>query len=130
MATTGPSSGVATRYPVVYVAGRFTAATRWEQESFIRAAEAVALTLAEEHIVPLCPHSMYRHFEGTLIVETWYAYTAELLRRCDGILMLENWPNSTGAQREAVLAEQLNLPRFITVGEAVAWFEHQGGVKI
>ena len=97
---------------VIYIAGAFTAPDRWQLEANVRRAEEAALDVATHGGVPLCPHAMYRNYDGTRTAAYWYEATEELLRRCDAILLLEGWEESKGSVAEKKLAEQLGLPVF------------------
>jgi len=97
---------------VVYVAGPFRAATAWEIEQNVRAAEVVALRVWRAGAVALCPHANSRHYHGDAADELFIEGTLELLRRCDAILLVEGWERSTGARGERVEAERLGLPVF------------------
>ena len=106
---------------VVYVAGPFTAPNVWQRELNIRAAENVAMMVAEIGAMPLCPHSNTRHFEGTISLEFWYEGTLELLRRCDAMQVVPGWQRSTGTKREIEEAELLKLPTFYNGADLAEW---------
>ena len=98
---------------VVYIAGPFRAKSAWHIEANIRRAEEVALKVAALGIIPLCPHTMYRFFQGALPDEFWLDATLELARRCDGIVMCRNWLSSVGSLGEREEMEKLNRPVFM-----------------
>jgi hypothetical protein len=90
--------------PLVYIAGPFRAETAWEIEENIRKAERVALEVAEHGGVPVCPHTMYRFFHGTLSDETWLNVTMNLLTVCHAVISIDErgWSEGTNAElREA-----------------------------
>ncbi|WP_373047208.1 DUF4406 domain-containing protein [Vulgatibacter sp.] len=100
---------------LVYVAGPYRAPTRWDVERNIRTAEERGLELARHgagRIVPVIPHTMYRHFDGCLDDAFFLEGTKELLRRCDALALLPGWELSTGTRGELEEAEQLRLPIF------------------
>ena len=107
---------------LIYIAGPFAAKTRWKQEQQIREAEEVALMVAEYGHVPVCPHTMYRFFDGTCSVSFWYRATMELLERCDAIVMIDGWKDSTGAVDEQGWAEENKMPICDLEEEAFADF--------
>lgn len=90
---------------IVYIASKFRGATPWDVEQNIRRAEEAALQVARAGHVPLCPHTMYRHFDKALPDEFWLAATIALLERCDAILMLPGWESSRGACAELERAQ-------------------------
>jgi len=97
----------------VYIAGPFTAPTPWLIENNVRRAEELSLKVcALGNVVALCPHTMYRFFYGMETANYWYEATLELLRRCDAIIMLNGWEQSTGAVGEHTEAIELSIPIF------------------
>jgi len=110
---------------VLYVAGRYRGPNAWVIEQNIRDAEHLALQVWAAGFVALCPHTMTRFYQGALPDAVWLAGDLELLRRCDGILMVPGWCESTGAQTERRFAADLDMPIFYSVGEAVhSWRLH------
>ena len=63
----------------------------------------IAIEVWQQGHVALAPHLNTEHFEAeapNISDETWLAVTAEMLRRCDAILMSPNWKESEGAVAE------------------------------
>ena len=85
---------------LIYIAGKFRGATPWEVEQNIRAAEEIGLQVAQLGGIPIIPHTMYRYFDKSLPDAFWEAATLGLLSRCDAILLLYGWRESTGAREE------------------------------
>jgi hypothetical protein len=52
--------------------------------------------------------------------ETWMAMDIEILRRCDWILLLDDWAKSEGCRREFNVAMNLGIPVAYSVEEAIA----------
>ena len=100
---------------VVYIAGRFRGPDAWQRELNIRRAEEAALWVWSIGLVALCPHTNTRFFDGALPDHVWLDGDIELLKRCDAILMVNGWQDSTGACAEKVVAEQLGLPVFYEI---------------
>ena len=94
----------------IYIAGPYRAETSWAVEQNIRRAEEIGFLVACAEAVPVIPHTMYRHFDGTLTDEYWLKATQSLLRRCDGIVLLPGWALSEGSCGERELANRLGLP--------------------
>lgn len=95
---------------IVYIAGPYRAKTAWGVAKNIRNAEMWGYAVAEAGAMPLIPHANSAHFDGEFTDEFWLDGTMELLRRCDGILLMPNWQESTGAKHEALEAERLDMP--------------------
>lgn len=108
---------------IIYVAGPFRADTPWHVEENIRMAERTALRIALAGHIPLCPHTMYRYFDGSAPDEFWLEGTQELLRRCDGIVMSPGWPQSSGSKGELELAKTLDMHIFMTPERFEEWAE-------
>ncbi|MCU0912993.1 MAG: DUF4406 domain-containing protein [Planctomycetes bacterium] len=112
---------------IVYIAGPFRGDNSWAVETNIRRAEEAALEVATvAGMVPLCSHTMYRYFNGTINDGFWLKATAELLGRCDAVLMVGTWTMSDGAMAERELAVDLGIPVFSRVSDLATWLE--GGV--
>ena len=99
----------------VYIAGKYRGANAWEIEQNIRAAEEAGLQIAQAGACPVIPHTMYRFFQGTLPDQFWLDATLELVKRCDGILMIPGWESSGGAVAELAAAQEAGL--FVLLGE-------------
>jgi hypothetical protein len=100
---------------VAFIAGPFRGSNSWEVENNIRTAEQTAFKVAGLGIMPLCPHTNTRFFDGTLTDAFWLKGTSELLSRCDMVVLTE--PNATrkskGTAAEVKLAYSLNMPVFL-----------------
>jgi hypothetical protein len=114
---------------VVYIAGPFRASTPWGVECNVRNAEVLALAVAACGAMPLCPHTMTRHFDGQLTDEFWLSGTLELLRRCDALVLVDGWERSSGTRAEAEEAKRLGLPIFDAhqLVELKAWAAESDG---
>jgi hypothetical protein len=131
---TGQTTGMLTvldadRYlPMTYVAGKFTGKTRGDVEQNIAAAVAVALEVARIGAFPVCPHANTSHpaFEELQPYTFWIDGTLELLRRCDAVVMVDNWRDSSGAKGEREEALKLGLPVFYSVSELGEWLLERG----
>lgn len=93
----------------VYVAGPFTAESRWKTEENIRSAERAGLRLLELGYVPIIPHSMYGTMDGEFDYNFWLDTTMELLRLCGSIYMCDGWEESRGSVAELQEARRLGL---------------------
>lgn len=106
---------------IVFIAAKYRGETPWEVEQNIRAAEAMALDVARLGAVPMCPHTMYRHFDKALPDLFWLDATKKLLEACDAILLGPNWRTSAGALEEKTHAKILGLPVFVGLLSLGAW---------
>jgi nucleoside 2-deoxyribosyltransferase len=97
---------------VVYIAGPYRAPTPWGVEQNIRRAEDVAVRVHKAGMMAMCPHANSRHMEGVADDAHFLAGTMELMRRCDAVLLVPGWENSSGTIAEMSEAERLRLPIF------------------
>jgi hypothetical protein len=109
--------------PVVYIAGKYRAATPWLVLENIRTAQEAALQVWKMGAVALCPHSNTGLFDGECPDDVWLAGDEELLRRCDAVYLLPHWQESSGAKAEHRLAIDLGLPTFEHLGRLRGWVE-------
>ena len=107
--------------PVVYIAGPFRGDSAYVVSVNVFAAESAAFAVAQAGAIPLCPHTLYRNFDGTITDQFWLNATMELMRRCDAVLMILGWRESQGARAEKLEAERLGKPVFETLPEVKAW---------
>jgi len=121
---------------VVYIAGPFRAkrhpGSQWEQTCNIREAEALALRVWAHGHVALCPHLNTANFQGALPDGVWLSGDLILLRRCDCVLVLPGWVESSGAQEEVAFARESGIPVFRTLEAMLRYFdaEDRGDVAI
>lgn len=104
---------------VIYIAGPYRADTPWRVEKNVREAEEVALQVWLAGAIALCPHSMTRFYNGIGTDEMWLEGTKELLRRSDGVILVDGWKYSEGTLGELEEADKLNLPVFDSILENV-----------
>jgi len=100
--------------PIVYVAGRFRGPTAWDIEKNVRAAEEMALMVAQAGAMPLCPHANTRFFHGQLTDEFWLEGTLVLLACCDAVVLVPGWEGSVGTRAEIEFAEKHGIPVLYT----------------
>jgi hypothetical protein len=108
---------------VVFIAGPFRGADAWTVEQNVRVAEVAAYQVANLGAMPLCPHTNTRFFDGTLTDEFWLEGTLELMRRCDVVLMVGGWRESSGALGEREEAKRLGLHVAYSIDELARWLE-------
>jgi predicted Rossmann-fold nucleotide-binding protein len=120
--------------PLLYVAGRYRAATREAVAANIEAARQVGIQAARLGWYPVIPHCNTAHME--LDVEHgdqfWLAGTLELMTRCDAVVLVPGWEISQGTLGEIAKADQLQLPIYRSphllpsAGAFLAWLHACG----
>jgi len=93
-----------------YIAGPFRGPTPWIVENNIREAEALGLLVANAGGLPVIPHAMYRFFDKALPDQFWLEGTANLLMRCDALVLHPSWQKSSGSKAELELAQKHHFP--------------------
>lgn len=111
---------------VLYIAGPFRGPTAWDVECNVRRAEEVALEAWRAGFAVICPHTNTRFFDGAAPDAIWLEGDKELLRRCDGVVLVEGWERSSGAVEEVNLATREQIPKFDDVAAATEWFTRIG----
>lgn len=100
---------------LIYVAGKFRAPTVWEIQKNVHKAEELGHQVALAGFMPIIPHANSRFFHDILDEQFWIDGTLELMRRCDGVIMVDNWKDSEGARGEREEALRLALPNFNSI---------------
>lgn len=113
---------------LVYVAGPFRAINQWEQEQNIRRAETLALSVWRLGAAAICPHTNTRFFSGAAPDEVWLAGDIEILRRCDAVMLTDDWKRSSGARAEVTEAYIRGLPVFTQLADLEQWLRVQAEV--
>lgn len=107
---------------VVYIAGAFRAPSAWLIEQNIRRAEELALQVwLTGNMVPICPHTMNRFYQGAGPDDIWLKGDLELLSRADAVLVVPGSGNSSGTAIEVKSAEELHLPVFHRLDFLQVW---------
>ncbi len=94
---------------VVYIAGPYRSHTVNGIVNNIRAAEAVAIKYWQMGYAVICPHKNTALFDGVCDDNIWLDGDLEILKRCDTIVMMTGWSNSSGANAEHALAIELGI---------------------
>ena len=112
---------------LVYIAGKYTGKSFSEVDDNIKKAEAKAIELIAKKglkgYYPVVPHLNTAHFEiyepALLGIDYtyWIKGTAEMLLKCDCILMMKNWEESSGARGEHKIAQDNDIPIYYSVEE-------------
>ena len=96
---------------LVYIAGPYRAPTTWEIQKNIHNARLWGVVVARAGAYPMIPHSNTAHFDGAVEGDDfWLNGTLEMMRRCDGVLLIDGWTRSSGACEEQRQAAALGIP--------------------
>ena len=108
---------------IVYIAGPYRADTVFDVQKNIHKALAMARALVRQ--VPgvgfLCPHANSALMDGSMPDEYWLDMTAELLTRCDCVLLCSRYWESEGATAEMKLAKSLGMLVFPSIDCVEKW---------
>ena len=105
------------RRKLAYLAGPYSG----DIEKNLAAAIDIAAQLVELGYSVVCPHAN-THYVHLRMIEKgmtpldpiqWNEFDFEILRRCDILVMMPNWKESTGARLEKVFAEQLGIRVYV-----------------
>ena len=98
------------RRPLVFVSGPYRANTERGIVNNIREAEYAAIEVWKAGGAAICPHLNTAHFGGILADSVWLEGDLEILRRCDGMLLIGGWAHSAGAMGEYEYAKREGIP--------------------
>lgn len=96
--------------PLVYVAGPFRGPDHYAIHKNILAAEDISWHVWAMGGVALCPHLNTQHFQGSLPDDIWLEGDIIMLKRCDVVLMMPRWRDSSGATEEHRVAIEAKIP--------------------
>jgi hypothetical protein len=100
---------------VIYVAGPYRANTERGVIENIRNAEAIAIKVWQAGFIALTPHLNTRLFGGICSDEVWLNGALEIMKRCDGMILVPGWEKSSGTIAEIEEAKNWNIPVFENV---------------
>lgn len=101
------------QFKAVYIAGKFRAPDGWQVHQNVIAAERAAREIIRMGALPLVPHTLGEHMQGTESDLFWLNITLEMMRRCDAVLVLPGWETSEGTKGEIKEATRLGMPLFM-----------------
>ena len=117
-------------HPLIYVAGKYRAATREAVAANIEAARQLGIEAARLGWYPVIPHCNTAHMELATPQhgdQFWLQGTLELMRRCDALVLVPGWETSEGTQGEIAEADRLQIPIYRSpdllpgASEFIAW---------
>lgn len=94
---------------VAYIAGPYRSGHGRTVLENCRAAEKVAIKWWRKGYAVICPHKNTEFFDGLAPDAVWLKGDIEILKRCDLIIMMENYGDSTGAKAELDFAQANNI---------------------
>ena len=106
---------------LIYIAGPIRAATDWKKKLNIDRAEALSLVLWKSGFVTFLPHTAGKEFSGELDDKTILNGDKEILKRCDAVLLMENWETSEGSKGEMKFATGMEIPVFDDIKDLIRW---------
>lgn len=109
---------------VVYVAGPFSGKDGWEVAENVHRAERLAREVTRLGAAPLTPHSIGARMDGTETCEFWVAATLEMMRRCDAVVLTDDWERSAGARGEVDDAGRHGIPVLYTLPDLARWLRN------
>lgn len=116
--------------PVIYIAGPYTASDARNVELNVRVAEEMAYALYRLGASPICPHTTTRFVDKRVPYQFMCDATLAQMLRCDGVIFLDGWKNSTGsiAEHDAAIAKKLLT--FYSLSELQVWLLAKGVLPI
>ncbi len=122
-----PLAGTPERQVVIYIAGPYRADTWGKVKANVAHAMDVAAELLSMGYTVICPHSMTHEFEMYKLQDDIFLRSdLQLLSRCDLVLVLDNWGNSSGTRAEVAFAQANGIP--VIYEQSGAWRRHIDGV--
>jgi hypothetical protein len=109
---------------LVYVAGPYRAPTGWGIECNIVAARKLGAAVAQLGAFPVVPHANTAHYDGLAGDAFWLEGTLELLRRCDAVVLVDGWRDSSGTRGEVAEAERLGKMVFSSIDALADWIAY------
>ena len=97
---------------LVYVAGPYRGRTHNDIAVNIAAAREVAAHLWSLGYAVICPHLNSAFMSGAAPEEVFLEGGLSILRRCDLVVLVDQWQASQGTAREIEVARECGLPIF------------------
>lgn len=105
---------------IIYIAGPY----RGDIEKNVKSAQAVGDKLASAGVAFVCPHSNgFPHEHVGQSDEYWLESTLEIMRRCDGVMLVDGWEKSHGTLGEVTEARILGKHVFMPerINSCIDW---------
>jgi nucleoside 2-deoxyribosyltransferase len=107
---------------LVYIAGRYRGKSPENVALNIAAARHVGLLAAQAGFMPVIPHANtegFEHLDPTIHDEFWLKGTLQLMRKCDAVVLVPGWEQSSGTRGEVLEAQRLGIPVYLSVANLV-----------
>ncbi len=101
------------RLPLIYIAGPFRGPTPLDVRRNVERARDLGLLVTQAGAYPVIPHTMTAEFDKQGEDQFWLDGTMEMLRRCDAIVLTEDWERSTGARTEFTWSMENDMPSLV-----------------
>lgn len=100
----------------IYVAGSYGADNVITVLNNIHRGTKTSVELLKMGLIPFCPwlDHQFQFYDTTLTVEDYYRYSIAWLEVSDAVLVLPDWKNSQGTQKELARAKELGIPIFFS----------------
>ncbi len=105
---------------LIYISGPHIGSTYHQTEAYITYAREWAEKLAHAGHAFYCPHLNTAHFDTISpdVPESfWREMNANILRRCDAVLLLPGWDNEEATRRDVEFAENARVPVIVDIDE-------------
>lgn len=106
---------------LIYLAGPFRGLDSWAVACNVHEAASLALQVWKLGAVCICPHLNTAQFQGAAPDEVWLKGDIEILRRCDAVILTDDWKRSSGARAEVAEAYGRGIPVFATLADLEEW---------
>lgn len=100
------------RIPLIYIAGPYRAEHPYQIQQNINNAWNLGVEICQLGYYPVIPHLSTMHMEGLGTAEFFIEATLEVMRRCDGVLVIPDYFTSKGTLGEIKEATKLGIPVF------------------
>ena len=94
---------------VVYIAGKYRSECANGIHDNIEAARKSAIKWWSRGFAVICPHLNTAYFDGACKDSVWLDGDLEILSRCDIMVVLPSWKDSSGTQAEIEFAHNNNI---------------------
>ena len=106
---------------VIYIAGKYTAPDKKTKKNNIKFDEKTAQQVWKRGMAAICPHLNTKNWDNMIETEEFLEGYLSIVKKCDAVLMLNNWKDSEGAEAEHWLATTYNVPVFYNVNDLDRW---------